>query len=199
MPAMTELGRTDWGRIRAELVRRAQAEGLLDIAYERHETPLGLLLIAATERGLVRLALPVEAQDAVLEDLARRLSPRVLCAPRASVEQARRQLDEYFAGRRREFELPLDWELTRGFRRAVLHATARIPYGQTASYRDVATRAGSPAAVRAAGTALATNPLPIVVPCHRVLRSGGALGSYLGGAEMKARLLALEGGLADPA
>src|SRR5690606_30078071 len=119
-------------------------------------------------------------------------SPRVLRHPRAAVTLARRQLDEYFSGRRREFDVPLDWRLTAGFRRSVLRATARIPYGRTASYREVATEAGSPRAVRAAGTALATNPLPIVVPCHRVLRSDGAVGQYLGGPEVKVRLLGLE-------
>jgi methylated-DNA-[protein]-cysteine S-methyltransferase len=183
----------DWERIRAALAERADAEGLLDVAFERHDTPLGPLVVAATGEGLVRVGLPAEGEDAVLDDIARRVSPRVLRAPRATVAQARHQLDEYFEGDRRAFDVALDWRLTQGFRREVLRATAQIPYGETASYRDVATRAGSPAAVRAAGTALATNPLPIVVPCHRVLRSGGALGSYLGGAEMKARLLELEG------
>ena len=184
----------EWDRIRAELGARAAAEGLVDVALERHDTPLGALLLGATGEGLVRVALPVEDADAVMEDLARRVSPRVLRAPRAAVTAARRQLDEYFAGSRRAFDLPLDWRLTRGFRREVLRATAAIPYGGTASYREVATRAGRPAAVRAAGTALATNPLPIVVPCHRVLRSDGAVGQYLGGAEMKVRLLDLERG-----
>jgi methylated-DNA-[protein]-cysteine S-methyltransferase len=183
----------DWNRIRAALAERAEAEGLLDIAYESHDTPLGPLLVAATDEGVVRVALPAERPDEVLDALARRVSPRVMRAPRQAVAQARRQLDEYFDGERRTFELPLDWRLTQGFRREVLRATAQIPFGETASYRDVATRAGRPAAVRAAGTALATNPLPIVVPCHRVLRTGGGLGNYLGGVEMKARLLELEG------
>lgn len=182
----------DWERIRAALAARADAEGLVDVAFERHDTPLGALVVAATGEGVVRVGLPVEGEDTVLDDLARRVSARVLHAPRAAVTQARHQLDEYFDGRRRAFDVALDWRLTNGFRRDVLRATAQIPYGTTASYRDVATRAGSPAAVRAAGTALATNPLPIVVPCHRVLRSGGQLGAYLGGVEMKAQLLALE-------
>ncbi len=183
---------SEWRRIRAELGARAADEGLVDVAVERHESPLGALLLGATGEGLVRVALPVEDADAVMEDLARRVSPRVLRAPRAAVTAARRQLDEYFAGRRRSFDLPLDWRLTRGFRREALRAIAAIPYGATASYREVAARAGSPNAVRAAGTACATNPLPIVVPCHRVLRTGGGLGGYLGGLEMKSRLLDLE-------
>ena len=179
-------------RARAGLARRAAAEGLVDVAVERHDSPLGAILLGATEAGLVRVGLPSEDEDEVLDELARRVSVGVLAAPRASVTDARRQLDEYFDGRRTSFELPLDWQLTRGFRREVLHVTARIPFGQTASYSEVAARAGRPAAVRAAGTALATNPLPLVVPCHRVLRSGGALGSYRGGTDVKARLLELE-------
>lgn len=183
----------DWERIRAALAQRADAEGLLDVAYERHETPLGPLVVAATSGGIVRIGLPAEGEDAVLDELARRVSLRVLRAAREPIARARRQLDEYLDGDRRAFDVALDWRLTQGFRREVLRATAQIPYGGTASYRDVATRAGRPAAVRAAGTALATNPLPIVVPCHRVLRTGGGLGNYLGGAEMKAQLLKLEG------
>lgn len=184
----------EWARIRAELGARAADEGLVDVAVERHDSPLGTLLLGATGEGLVRIALPVEDADAVMADLARRVSPRVLRAPRAAVTDARRQLDEYFAGRRRSFDLPLDWRLSSGFRREALRAIAAIPYGATASYREVAARAGSPNAVRAAGTACATNPLPIVVPCHRVLRTGGGLGGYLGGVEMKSRLLDLERG-----
>jgi methylated-DNA-[protein]-cysteine S-methyltransferase len=175
------------------LVRRADAEGLIDVAVERHDSPLGTLVLAATDRGLVRLGLPAEDEDAVLDELAHRVSARVLIAPRSALTRAHRQLDEYFAGRRRTFDVRLDWRLTAGFRREVLRATAGIGYGTTASYRDVATLAGSPAAVRAAGTALATNPLPIIVPCHRVLRTGGALGGYRGGTRAKAQLLALEG------
>ena len=182
-----------WERIRGELAARADADGLLDVAVERHDTPLGRVLLGATAEGLVRVALPTEDEDAVLEELARRVSVRVLVAPRTALTGARRQLDEYFEGGRHAFDVALDWRLTAGFRRAVLRATAQIPYGRTASYREVATRARSPAAVRAAGTALATNPLPILVPCHRVLRSGGALGSYRGGPEAKAQLLRLEG------
>ncbi len=186
-------GPGSWERIRDNLIVRADAEGLIDVAVERHDSPLGTLVLGATVRGLVRVGLPAEDEDAVLEDLARRVSPHVLVAPRGALTQAHRELDEYFDGRRRSFGVSLDWRLTRGFRREVLRATADIPYGQTASYRDMATRAGSPGAVRAAGTALATNPLPIVVPCHRVLRTGGALGSYGGGPAAKAQLLHLEG------
>jgi methylated-DNA-[protein]-cysteine S-methyltransferase len=183
-----------WARARRAFAAGAAGEGLADVAVERHDSPLGTLVLGATEAGLVRVGLPAEAEDAVLDELARRISARVLVAPRKALTHARRELDEYFGGGRTAFHVPLDWRLTAGFRRDVLRATARIPYGRTASYREVATEAGSPNAVRAAGTALATNPLPIVVPCHRVLRTGGALGAYRGGPEAKARLLALEGG-----
>jgi len=192
---LRELERPDtpeWTRARDALAKRADAAELVDVAFERHDSPLGSLVLGATAKGLVRVGLPVEGEDAVLDELAERISPRVLCASRESVTRARHQLDEYFAGRLRCFEVPLDWQLTVGFRREVLRATARIPYGQTASYREVATRAGSPAAFRAAGSALATNPLPIVVPCHRVLPASGGIGDYRGGAEAKARLLDLE-------
>jgi methylated-DNA-[protein]-cysteine S-methyltransferase len=181
-----------WDRMRRALAERAAAEGLVDVAFERHESPLGALVLGATPEGLVRVGLPAEGEDAVLDELARRVSPRVLRAAREPVTRARRQLDEYFAGRRRSFEVPLDWRLARGFRREVLRAAARIPYGRTASYREIAGEAGSPRAFRAAGTALARNPLPILVPCHRVLPSGGGLGDYRGGAEAKAQLLRLE-------
>jgi methylated-DNA-[protein]-cysteine S-methyltransferase len=179
--------------VRDRLIARADAHGLIDVAFERHDSPLGTILLGATRRGLLRVGLPAEDEGAVLEEVAHRLSPRVLDAPRGVLTEARHQLDEYFDGRRRAFDVRLDWRLAHGFRREVLRATARIPYGGTASYRDVATEAGSPIAVRAAGTALATNPLPIVVPCHRVLPTGGTLGAYRGGAEAKARLLDLEG------
>ena len=183
-----------WSRLRRALADRASAEGLVDVAFERHDSPLGPLVLGATAAGLVRLGLPAEGEDAVLEELADRVSPRVLHAPRESLDRARRQLDEYFGGRRRRFEVPLDWRLTAGFRREVLRATAGIPYGRTATYREVAGGAGRPAATRAAGSALATNPLPILVPCHRVLPSRGGIGDYRGGAAAKALLLALEGG-----
>ena len=182
-----------WERMRRELAGAAERSGLIDVAFERHDTPLGVVLVGATREGLVRLGLPAEDENRVLEQLAARISPRVLHASRESLTQTRRELDEYFGGHRREFGIPLDWRLTGGFRREVLRATAEIPYGQTASYRDVATRAGSPGATRAAGSALATNPLPIVVPCHRVLSTGGGLGGYAGGLQAKTALLHLEG------
>lgn len=184
-----------WERVRRSLNDRAEAEGLVDVAFERHDSPLGTILLAATPEGLARVGLPVEEEDGVLQELASRVSPRVLHAPRDALTATRLQLDEYFNHRRRSFDVPLDWRLTHGFRRDVLRATARIPYGETASYRDVATRAGSPAAVRAAGSALATNPLPILVPCHRVVRTGGALGAYRGGVHAKIQLLELEGAI----
>lgn len=170
--------------------RRADAEGLVEVAFAETDSPLGPLLAAATPAGLVCISYRGEE---TLDELARRLSPRVLRLPQR-LDAVRRQLDEYFAGRRRRFELPLDWSLTRGFGRAVLEATARIDYGEVRSYRDVASAAGSPRAVRAAGNALGANPLPIVVPCHRVVRSGGSLGGYTGGLEKKRLLLALERG-----
>jgi len=184
-----------WSRVRDQLARRAGAEGLLDVAFERHDSPLGSILVAATDMGVVRVGLPAEDQDVVLDELARRVSVRVLGSPRESITRARHQLDEYFDHRRTSFDVSLDWRLTRGFRLDVLHATAQIPYGQTTSYRQVATQAGRPAAVRAAGTALALNPLPILVPCHRVLRSDGKLGAYRGGPPAKAQLLTLESAL----
>jgi methylated-DNA-[protein]-cysteine S-methyltransferase len=177
-----------------EFLRRADQEGLLDVAYTEIDSPVGRLLVAATPRGLVRVTFPVEEPEKVLEQLAASVSPRVLESP-ARLDDVRRELDRYFEGRQRDFDLPLDWQLTRGFYRKVLRATARIPYGQTRSYTEMAKRAGSPRAVRATGTALGSNPLPIIVPCHRVLRSGGALGGYGGGLEVKQALLELEGAL----
>jgi methylated-DNA-[protein]-cysteine S-methyltransferase len=174
------------------LVSRAEAEGLIDVAYAETDSPVGRLLLAATDRGLVRVSFQREDRDDVLEQLADQLSPRVLESPRR-LDEVRRELDEYFEGERAAFDLPLDWSLTHSeFRRKVLERTARIPYGGTLSYRDVATAAGNERAVRAAGTALGANPIPIVVPCHRVLRTGGALGGYGGGLEAKRFLLALE-------
>jgi methylated-DNA-[protein]-cysteine S-methyltransferase len=172
----------------------AAAEGLLDVAYELHDTPVGELLVAVTERGVCEIHYDADP-EAEAARLARLFGTRVLRSPRPT-DEVRRQLDEYFAGRRHEFELPLDWSLTRqGFGRRVLESTARIPYGEARSYREVATEAGSPRAVRAAGNALGANPIPIVVPCHRVLRTGGALGGYGGGPERKRHLLELEGAL----
>jgi methylated-DNA-[protein]-cysteine S-methyltransferase len=171
----------------------AAAAGLLDVAYATTDSPLGTLLLAATPRGLARLAyVDFEDETQVLEQLAARLSPRILAAPR-KLDEPRRELDQFFAGRRRQFELPLDWQLTRGFSRRVLEATARIPYGETATYKQVATEAGNARAYRAAGNALGSNPIPIVVPCHRILHSGGGLGGYTGGLERKRMLLAVEG------
>jgi methylated-DNA-[protein]-cysteine S-methyltransferase len=173
----------------------AEAASLLDVAYARHDTPVGAVLLAATPRGLVRVADADTAEDveATLSQLARSLSPRVLAAPRR-LDAARRELDEYFAGARDHFELALDWRLTRGFGRRVLRSTARIPYGSVSSYAGIAAAAGSPRAARAAGNALGANPLPIVVPCHRVLHSSGGLGGYTGGVERKLTLLAIERG-----
>jgi methylated-DNA-[protein]-cysteine S-methyltransferase len=174
------------------LVAQAEREGLLDVAYTVIDSPLGELLVAGTARGLARVAYPINDHDAVLDDLARRLSPRVLEAPRR-LERARRELDEYFEGRRRSFDLPVDLSLTRGFTRRVLDATADIGFGEQSTYRQVARAAGSERAVRAAGNALGANPIPVVVPCHRVLRSGGGLGGYTGGLERKRFLLEVEG------
>lgn len=183
--------------MRAALTRladRAAVEGLLDVAYAMADSPFGPLLVAVTPRGLVRVSLPAYDPDETLEELAVRISPRVLEAP-ARLDDARRQLDRYFEGRLTEFDIPLDWRLSGGFRRKVQRAIARIPYGETRSYTEVAREAGNERAVRAAGTACGSNPIPIVVPCHRVLRSGGALGGYGGGLPMKEALLKLEGSL----
>jgi methylated-DNA-[protein]-cysteine S-methyltransferase len=175
------------------IAERAAAEELLDVAYATVDSPLGPLVVAATPRWLVRVAYTGFDDDAaVIEELARKLSPRVLEAP-ARLDLVRRELDEYFEGRRTGFDVPIDWELTAGFTSAVLRATAQIEFGRTSTYADVARRAGSPRAVRAAGNALGANPMPVVVPCHRVLRTGGALGGYTGGLERKEFLLRLEG------
>jgi methylated-DNA-[protein]-cysteine S-methyltransferase len=183
---------TDIATLKDRVLEAADAEGLVDVAYSRYEGPVGELLLAATPRGLVKVTFDVEDVDATLARLAAEVSPRVLERP-ARLDAARRELDEYFAGRRREFDLDLDWRLSSGFRRRVLRATARIPFGETSTYGKVAAAAGNPRAHRAAGTALGANPLPIVVPCHRVLRTGGALGGYGGGLEMKEELLRIEG------
>lgn len=169
----------------------AAAGGVLDVAYRTLDTPAGTLLLAATDRGLVRVAWASEGHDQVLETLATRLSPRILNAP-TRLDPAARELDEYFAGRRREFDLPLDFSLSTGFRRVVLGCLTDIAYGRTASYAVVAAAAGSPRAFRAVGTACRTNPLPVVVPCHRVIHADGSIGEYLGGPEAKRMLLNLE-------
>ncbi len=179
------------------LTERAAEEGLLDVAYTSADSPFGALLLATTPRGLVRVGLPNQDPDELLTDLAERVSPRVLEAP-APLEQARRELDLYFEGKLTGFDLALDWRLTEGFRARVQRAIARIPYGQTRSYTQMAKSAGNERAVRAAGTACGSNPLPLIVPCHRVLRSGGGLGGYGGGLPMKEALLRLEGVLENP-
>jgi methylated-DNA-[protein]-cysteine S-methyltransferase len=173
------------------LAAAAQRSGILDIAYRIIDSPVGPLLIAATELGVVRIAYASEGHDTVLQNLADKISPRVLLSP-ARLDTAAWQLDEYFAGGRQEFDMALDWRLSAGFRSTVLHHLPEIAYGHTASYAAVAELAGSPRAVRAVGSACATNPLPVVVPCHRVIRSDGAMGGYLGGAEAKRILLTLE-------
>lgn len=185
----------DAAALAARTAARAAEEGLAEVVYALVDAPVGRLVVAATERGLVRIAyeLPGRGVDGVLDAIAQRLSPRIVEAP-ARLDGARRELDEYFAGRRRDFALAIDWRLARSaFTRRVLEATARIPFGETRSYRDVAIAAGSPQAFRAAGGALGSNPLPIVVPCHRVLASGGGLGGYTGGLERKRLLLGVEG------
>lgn len=176
---------------------RATSDGLLDVAYTRHDTPVGELLLAATPRGVVRISyLDWFPESQTLEDLASRVSPRVLEAPER-LDAIRRELDEYFDGERRRFDVKLDRALLGPFARKVLGRTARIPYGKVSTYSEVAAAAGSPRASRAAGNALARNPIPIVIPCHRVLRLGGGLGGYAGGLDRKARLLALEGAIED--
>ena len=182
----------DLDRLSTALRQRAEDEGLLDVAYGSMDSPLGELLVAFTPRGLVRVAYVDEAEDAVLEELAGRVSPRVLRAPQRT-DAVRRELEDYFAGRRRQFDTPIDWSLVRGFAVGVLQATAQVPFGQVTTYRDVAGAAGSPRAARAAGNALGSNPIPIVVPCHRVVHAGGGLGGYTGGLERKRFLLRLEG------
>jgi methylated-DNA-[protein]-cysteine S-methyltransferase len=178
-------------RAAARFRRVAADAGLVDVAYAIVGSPIGELLIASTRRGLVRVSFPNETQDDVVEELSLLLSPRVLEAP-AELDEVRRELEEYFEGRRRRFDLAVDMTLTRGFTRKVLQATTRIPFGSVSTYRDVARRAGNERAYRAAGNALGANPIPIVVPCHRVLHSGGGLGGYGGGLDTKRFLLRLE-------
>ena len=178
-------------RLHTRLTTAAQAQGLLDVAYTVMPSPVGELLLAATPAGLVRVGFGLEGHDAVLAQLAVRVSPRILEAPGRLAEPVR-QLEEYFAGNRKEFNLALDFRLATGFRRTVVEHLPDIGYGSTASYAALAALAGNPGAVRAAGTACARNPLPVVVPCHRVVRSDGKIGNYLGGTEAKAALLAME-------
>ncbi|NAZ82645.1 methylated-DNA--[protein]-cysteine S-methyltransferase [Kineococcus sp. R8] len=183
--------RATLARLGRALGHRAQDEDLLDVAYTTLDTPVGRLLLAGTVHGLVRVAFDGEGHDAVLQSLADRLGPRVLRAP-ARLDAVAAQLEEYFAGRRTAFDVPLDLSLAHGFRRSVVEVLPRIGFGTTASYAQVAALTGSPGAVRAVGTACARNPLPVVVPCHRVVRSDGSPGEYVGGAPAKLRLLALE-------
>nr|WP_067679496.1 methylated-DNA--[protein]-cysteine S-methyltransferase [Nocardia miyunensis] len=182
---------TTLARLHRMLERKAEQAELVDVAYTTLDTPVGRLLLAATAKGLVRVAYAREGHDQVLETLASKISPRILRAP-ARLDDVRRELDEYFAHRRRSFDVPLDLSLSHGFRREVQRHLPDIGYGQTRSYAQVAALVGNPKAVRAVGTACATNPLPVVVPCHRVLRTDGSLGGYVGGADAKHTLLDLE-------
>jgi methylated-DNA-[protein]-cysteine S-methyltransferase len=169
----------------------AAESGALDVAYATVDSPFGPLLVAASARGLLRLAYPDEPVTALMEELAEQVSPRILQAP-GRLDPLRRQLEEYFAGSRRRFEFPIDWRLVHGFGRDVLRVTAHIPYGKVSTYGDVAVQTGRPKASRAVGNALGANPMPIVIPCHRVVRTGGGLGGYTGGIHRKERLLQLE-------
>ncbi|MEE2032088.1 methylated-DNA--[protein]-cysteine S-methyltransferase [Rhodococcus chondri] len=182
---------TDLAWLHERLTLDAEAAGLLDVAYRIVDTPVGPLLLAATGTGLVRVAYVADSPDTVLDELSGRVSPRILEAP-ARLEVAAHQIDEYFRGARNSFDLPLDLRLATGFRREVITHLPEIGYGRTASYAQVAAAAGSPRAVRAVGTACAKNPLPLVIPCHRVVRSDGGLGQYAGGVEAKRILLELE-------
>jgi len=185
------IGDSELQALRDRLAARAEAAKLLDVVYRTIDTPVGTLLLAATPLGLVRIAYQREGLDTVLSSLAAKLSPRILKSPK-QLDTAVSQIEEYFARRRHKFELPLDFSLSNGFRRLVLDALPNIGYGHTASYSAIAAAVGNPKAVRAVGTACATNPLPLVVPCHRVVRSNGVIGSYLGGIEAKNFLLKLE-------
>lgn len=178
-------------RLTRDFTARAEHEGLVEVAYTVTESPFGPLLIAGTEVGLIAVGLPDLPFDPLLERLAAQVSPRVLEIP-TRLEPVRRRLDAYFEGELIDFDLPLDLRLSRGFMRTALGVVADIPYGETLSYAEVAAAAGSPRAFRAAGSACATNPVPIVVPCHRVLASGGGLGGYGGGLAMKRALLDME-------
>ncbi|GLY66063.1 methylated-DNA--[protein]-cysteine S-methyltransferase [Amycolatopsis taiwanensis] len=178
-------------RLHERLVAMAEQKRLLDIAYRTIDTPVGVLLVAATDQGLLRVAYEREDHDAVLAKLAEQVSSRILHAP-GRLDPLVRQFDEYFAGKRTKFDVSLDFQLSKGFRRTVLAHLPEIAYGHTESYAQVAAAAGSPRAVRAVGTACATNPLPVVVPCHRVVRSDGSFGGYVGGEEAKRTLLTLE-------
>jgi len=184
-------------RASSGLGERAAHEQLLDVAYTTLDSPVGPVLVAATRRGIVRISFgAVYDEEAVLADLCARVSPRIVELP-SYFDALSRELEEYFHGRRTRFDLPVDWRLTGGFGRRVLEHTARIPYGEVSTYKEMAAAAGSPRGARAAGNALGTNPIPIVVPCHRVLHSGGGLGGYGGGLDRKEFLLKLEGAIRD--
>ncbi|MGH9111067.1 MAG: methylated-DNA--[protein]-cysteine S-methyltransferase [Acidimicrobiales bacterium] len=187
-----DLAATDVDALVTSSLRRADAEGLVDVGWAVEDTPIGPLTLAATAAGVVRIAFGLE--DDVLDELATAVSPRVVHLP-GRLDDVRRQLEQYFAGQRRMFAVPLDRRLSHGYRRTVLEALTQVPYGETVSYKDLAERTGNPKASRAVGSAMATNPIPIVVPCHRVLRTGGALGGYGGGLDTKVWLLRLEGAL----
>jgi methylated-DNA-[protein]-cysteine S-methyltransferase len=182
------------------LLARAERDGLIDIAYTEVDSPFGELLVARTDRGVVRVALPIDRgrqrpHEEVLEDLATYVSPRILESPKR-LDEERRELEQYFEGKRDHFEVPVDWALTpAGFRNRALHAVARIPYGKVKTYTEIAKAAGSPRAFRAAGTACGHNPIPVIVPCHRVVPSSGGIGNYGGGPDMKRALLDFEGAL----
>ena len=182
------------------VLARAERDGLIDIAYANVDSPFGELLVARTDRGVVRLALPIDRgrerpRDEVLEELAASVSPRILESPKR-LDEERRELEDYFEGRREYFDVPVDWSLTSpGFRSRALHAVARIPFGKTKTYAQIAKSAGNPKAFRAAGTACGHNPVPLIVPCHRVVPSSGGIGNYGGGPDMKRALLDFEGAL----
>ena len=182
---------TELAALREDLAARAEADGVLDVAYRTVDSPIGPLLVAATPVGLVRVAFEREGEDAVLAELAAAVSPRILRSGRRT-DAVARELDEYFARRRRQFDLPVDLQLVHGFRHTVIAHLPEIPYGTTESYAEVARATGSPAALRAVAPACGHNPVPIVVPCHRVVRSDGTIGQYRGGVEAKSALLALE-------
>jgi methylated-DNA-[protein]-cysteine S-methyltransferase len=200
MTKLEELLRGEGGNLEAaaaaateRALGEARGLGLIDVSYAIEPSPVGDLLVAVTPRGLIRIAYNAEeSTDAALAELARRISPRVVEAP-AALDEVRRELDQYFEGKRTHFEIPIDWRLHDGFGRRVLKATARIPFGKVITYGDVAAKAGSPRGYRAAGNALGSNRMPIVVPCHRVVAAGGKIGGYTGGLERKEYLLELEG------
>ncbi|WP_018296445.1 methylated-DNA--[protein]-cysteine S-methyltransferase [Corynebacterium lubricantis] len=181
----------DLSSLEARLIQKAGEQDEIDVAYRVVDSPIGRLLVAGTDAGLVRVAFESEGFDSVVETLAKKISPRVLNAP-ARLDQAAREIEQYFAGERLSFEVPVDFRLSAGFRRDVQTYLPHIPYGQTETYKQVAEHVGNPKAVRAVGSACAKNPLPVVVPCHRVLRTDGGLGGYLGGTEAKKLLLDLE-------